>query len=125
MESENGNSEVKKLNQVIVDMAVEAWRFGKVFERMLTRVNAGDQGRYQSQFQWFIKKMEESLGDIGLSIANIEGQSFDPGMAATALNIDQFDTADSLVIDQMIEPIIMGRDGLIKPGTVTLKKVVE
>jgi hypothetical protein len=44
-------------------------------------------------------------------------------MAATPLNIEEFDANDALMVDQMIEPIIMGKEGLIKTGTVTLRKV--
>lgn len=44
-------------------------------------------------------------------------------MAASALNIEDFAADDQLVVEQMLEPIIMGADGVRKPGTVTLKKV--
>ena len=66
---------------------------------------------------------EESLTQAELRIVNVEGHPFDPGIAATPLNIDDFDAKDPLVIDQMLEPIIMGKDGLVKTGTVTLRKV--
>jgi hypothetical protein len=42
-------------------------------------------------------------------------------MAATPLNIEEFDAKDALMVDQMLEPIIMGKDGLVKTGTVTLR----
>jgi len=106
----------------VVDMAVESWRVGKVFERILIKLDAGDQARYRSQFRWFIKKVEESLLKTGLHVVNVEGQPFDPGMAATALNLEEFDANAALVVDQMLEPIIMGQGGLVKMGTVTLRK---
>lgn len=56
---------------------------------------------------------------------NIEGQIFDSGMAASALNIGDFGPDDVLVVDHMIEPIIMGTNGLRKQGTVMLKKVQQ
>ncbi len=58
-----------------------------------------------------------------MRIVNIEGHPFDPGMAATPLNIEEFGSEDALVVDQMIEPIIMGPDGVARTGTVTLRKV--
>ena len=39
------------------------------------------------------------------------------------MNIEEFDANDALIVDQMIEPIIMGKEGLVKTGTVTLVKV--
>jgi hypothetical protein len=111
------------LTQVVIGMAVESWRFGKTYDRLLTKLDAGEQNRYKSQFRWFIKKVEEALEQADLRIVNVEGHPFDPGMAATPLNIEEFDANDALMVDQMIEPIIMGKEGLIKTGTVTLRKV--
>jgi len=111
------------LTQVVVNMAVESWRISRVFDRVLMKLDAGEQTRYRSQFRWFIKKVEEALGQAGLRLVNVEGHPFDPGMAANPLNSDEFDSSDTLVVDQMIEPIIMGKEGLVKTGTVTLRKV--
>jgi hypothetical protein len=111
------------LTQSVINMAVESWRFGRVFDRLLTKLDAGEQNRYKSQFRWFLKKVEEALDQANLRIVNIEGHPFDPGMAATPLNIEEFSTEDTLMVDQMLEPIIMGKEGLIRTGTVTLRKV--
>jgi hypothetical protein len=54
---------------------------------------------------------------------NIEGLPFDPGMAATAINISDFLSEDRLIVDQMLEPIIMSETGIVKMGTVLLRKV--
>ena len=111
------------LTQSVVNMAVESWRFGRVFDRALAKLDAGLQSRYESQFRWFLKKIEESLAEAGLNLVNVEGQPFDPGMAATPLNIEEFDVKDTLIVDLMLEPIIMGKEGLVKTGTVILRKV--
>ena len=42
-----------------------------------------------------------------MAIVNLEGHEFDVGMAAKSLNIDEFESEDTLVVDQMIEPIII------------------
>lgn len=107
----------------LVTIAMEAWRFCKVFERVLMKLDAGEQNRYKSQLRWFIKKTEEAMADAELRIVNVEGQPFDPGMAATPLNIGDFSAEDSLIVDQMLEPIIMGKDGILKTGIITLRKV--
>ena len=123
MEIDNTNGRIEMLTQVVIGMAVESWRFGKTYDRLLTKLDAGEQNRYKSQFRWFIKKVEEALEQADLRIVNVEGHPFDPGMAATPLNIEEFDANDALMVDQMIEPIIMGKEGLIKTGTVTLRQV--
>ena len=113
------------MRDAVISMAVESWRFGRVFDRLLTKLDAGDQSRYKSQFRWFIKKVEEALEKADLRIVNVEGHPFDPGMAATPLNIEEFDAKDIVIVDQMLEPIIMGKEGLVKTGTVTLRKVEQ
>lgn len=111
------------IKQSVINMAVESWRFGRVFDRLLLKLDAGEQNRYKSQFRWFIKKVEEALEQADMRIVNVEGHPFDPGIAATPLNIEEFDAKDALMVDQMLEPIIMGKEGLVKTGTVTLRKV--
>lgn len=118
------NSEVQdNMQKVLISIATESWRFSRVFERLLTKLDAGEQNRYDGQLRWFIKKVHEALEQAGLRIENVEGNHFDPGMAATPLNIDEFSATDTLVVDQMLEPIIMGQEGLVKTGTIMLRKV--
>ena len=123
MSEEAERSDVKVLTKSLLDVAVESWRFGRLFDRLLLKLDAGEQGRYRGQFRWFQRKLEDSLTDAGMRIVNVEGHAFDPGIAATPLNIEAFSSEDALVVDQMLEPIIMGRDGLVRTGTVTLRKV--
>jgi len=104
-------------------MTVESWRFARVFARVVEKLDAGEASRYVNQLRYFRKKVEENLDAAGLKIVNVEGQPFDPGMAATALNIGDFGPDDALLVDQMVEPIIMGAEGLKKQGTVMLRRV--
>ena len=43
-------------------------------------------------------------------------------MAVTPLNIADFGPDDMLVVEQMMEPILMGPEGIVKSGTVLLKQ---
>ena len=123
MSKENETPSLQVLTKSLIDIAVESWRFGRLFDRLLLRLDAGEQGRYRGQFRWFQRKLEESLADIGMRMVSIDGHRFDPGMAVTPLNVDEFGSEDLLVVDQMLEPIIMGPDGVVRTGTVTLRKL--
>jgi hypothetical protein len=106
-------------------MAVEAWRFGRVFMRLLARAGAGEHGRFESQLRWFLKKTEEAMDRAGLAIVNLEGHQYEHGMPVTPVNIDDFAPEDELYVEQMLEPVIIdkGRGGdLWRSGTVTLRK---
>ena len=109
--------------QALMDLAVEGWRFSRLFLKALSKMDAGVSGRYVNQLRYFQKRIEESLERSGLRLVNVEGQIFDPGVAAAALNIGDYEAGDKLVIDQMVEPIVMGEDGLKRQGTVTVSKV--
>jgi hypothetical protein len=112
-----------QLERSLIEIAVESWRFSRLFSRVVNKLDAGEAGRYVNQLRYFQKKVEESLDASGLRLVNVEGQPFDPGMAASALNIGDFGPDDQLLVDQMVEPIIMGPEGLRKQGTVMLRKV--
>ena len=112
-----------QMQRSLIDMAVESWRFSRLFSRVVNKLDAGEAGRYVNQLRYFQKKVEESLDASGLKLVNVEGQPFDPGMAASPLNIGDFGPDDQLLVDQMVEPIIMGPEGLRKQGTVMLRKV--
>ncbi len=113
----------EQMERSLIDVAVESWRFSRLFARVVNKLDAGEGVRYVNQLRYFQKKVEESLDASGLKLVNVEGQPFDPGMAASALNIGDFGPDDKLLVDQMVEPIIMGSEGLKKQGTVMLRKV--
>jgi hypothetical protein len=91
---------------------------------VVAKLDVGDSGRYTNQLRYFQKKVEVSLETVGLKLVNVEGHPYDTGMAASALNLGDFDPEDTLLVDQMLEPIIMGPTGLRQQGTVMLRKVV-
>ena len=122
MPATNHEPDSEIVTKSLLDLATESWRFGRVFERVLARLDAGEKGRYQGQFQWFRRRVEDSLRDAGMQMVNVEGQPFEPGVAATPLNIADFQENEALVIDQMLEPIIMGPEGVVRTGTVTLRR---
>ncbi len=117
------NQDKEQLERSLIDVAIESWRFSRLFSRVVNKLDAGEGARYVSQLRYFQKKVEESLDASGLKLVNVEGQPFDPGMAASAINIGDFGPDDHLLVDQMVEPIIMGPNGLKKQGTVMLRKV--
>jgi hypothetical protein len=117
------NDNFADYEQSLIDMAVEGWRFSRLFSRVIFKLDAGEANRYVNQLRYFQKRIEENLERQNMRLVNVEGQIFDPGMAATALNIADFDSEDKLIVSQMIEPIIMGSEGLKRQGTVMVGKV--
>ena len=116
------SGETEKIKASLIEIAIESWRFSRLFSRMMTKLDAGEESRYANQLRYFEKKVFQSLEDNGLTMLDVAGESYGPGIAASALNISDFDPDDHLIVDQMVEPIIMGTDGVCKTGTVMLRK---
>lgn len=119
---DHSNNQLDTVNTILIDVAVESWRFARLFGRMLTKLDAGENARYANQYRYFLKRLEESIEGAGMHLVNVEGQLYDPGMAIKTLNIEDFKPEDRLLVDQMIEPIIMGKEGVIRSGSVMLRK---
>jgi hypothetical protein len=107
----------------LTGVCVEGWRFARIYNRVIAKLDAGDASRYVSQARYFLKKIDDALEAAGMRIVNLEGQLYDPGLPVSALNLGDFAPDDSLIIEQMVEPIVMGSGGLVRGGTVIVSKV--
>lgn len=106
--------------RALIDISIEGWRFARVLERLLTKLDAEEAPRYANQARYFVKKIEGALDAMGMRLVSLEGQSYDPGMAVSALNIADFGPDENLIVQHMVEPVIMGPEGLVRGGTVML-----
>lgn len=113
-------TELQKLKENLIAIALEQYRFQRVFAKAISKLELEEQAKYTSQFAWFSKKVTKALDDAGLRIVDVDGQLYDPGMAVTPLNIEDFEADDILFVAQTMEPIIMQDNAVIKTGTVIL-----
>jgi len=51
----------EQMEQSLIEMAVESWRFARLFSRVVNKLDAGESSRYVNQLRYFQKKLEESL----------------------------------------------------------------
>ena len=116
---ESGASE-----EALLNLAKEGWRLARTFARVLSRIDVQEQKRLAGQLNYFLKQLDDNLAAVGFRLVNLEGLPFDPGIAATPLNVADFLPEDKLVVDQMLEPLVMTIDGRIaRLGTVMLRKL--
>ena len=85
METDNTNGRIEMLTQVVIGMAVESWRFGRTYDRLLTKLDAGGKKRYKRQFRLVIKKGEKNLEQAGPRVVYVEGEPFYPWLGAAPL----------------------------------------
>ena len=106
----------------LIGMIIETWRFVKSYQSMAIKLPAIDQTKHQNKLRYFLRQLNNQLAKSNISIVGCEGQIYQEGMAVSAINLDEFSHEDTLIVDQVIEPIIMGSNGLLHTGIVTLKK---
>lgn len=112
-----------KLRKSLTNIAVEAWRLERLLRRLLLALDAKEQSRYTSKLRWFVKSTYTSLSESGLSLIDYEGHTYDSGIPVTPINLDDFSEGDELYISQMIEPVIVDKNGcVVHTGTVSLQK---
>jgi len=119
-EDESGNASAAG---ALIDLAVDSWKFARLFTRVISKLDAGEQARYANQMRFFQKRIDSAVEVAGARIVTIEGQPFEPGMAASPLNLEDFQDGDTLFVDQMLEPIVMGNEGVLRTGTMMLRKL--
>jgi len=112
----------KKAIDTLLELALESWKFQKLFARALSKLDATEAMRFTNQHRYFVKRLGDCLQDAGLRLVNIEGHPYETGTAVTALNLSYFEPNDALLVSEMIEPIVMDASGLVRPGTVMLKR---
>jgi hypothetical protein len=121
--SETDNHQGPDFESILIDFALDSWRFARTFDRVVMNLDAGQTNRFASQCNYFIKRLKEGLEKANLRLVDASGQEFEPGMAITPLNLEDFAADDRLLIDHMVEPIIMGPQGLLRAGTAILRRV--
>lgn len=115
--------ENKILKENLILIASEAFRFQRVFEKAVSKLDIEERTKYLSQYSWFAKRVSKALENSHLRMINLEGQLYDPGMAITPLNLDDFEVDDTLIVAQMLEPVIMQDDTIVKIGTALLGRI--
>ena len=111
--------------QALSTIATESWRLQKTLDRILGKLEEKDRTRFSRQTRWYFQTVQQILRDAQLRIINLEGQVFNPGMAASPLNLEDFDKEDELVVEQMLEPVIMKGNHILKTGSILLKKNIN
>lgn len=105
--------------KALVEIAAEAWRLDRVVEKASLRMDPLDAERFIGQYRWFRKRVDAALAEAQMRLVDLTGQDYSVGMAATPLNMDEFDD-EPLVVAQMVEPIVMRGNDVMRAGKLML-----
>src|SRR4051812_35221821 len=96
------NQVADRAEGALLELALESWRFQRLFGRALTKMDTMEATRFTNQHRYFLGKVESCLEAVGIRLVNLEGHPYDTGTAATPLNIDEFGPEDTLVVSETI-----------------------
>ena len=82
----------EQMEQSLIDIAVESWRFSRLFGKVVSKLDAGESGRYANSSQMtclglMAKKImvsQSTSGDVpesGLDVLNQDGDSVEVALA--------------------------------------------
>lgn len=107
--------------EALIEIVIGEYRFSNSLQKVVSEIeDIHQKKRIQSQYGWLEKTISKAVGIANISIVDLTGEDYDPGMAVTPLNIEDFSLDDALFVDKTIEPIILVNGELKKTGTVIL-----
>lgn len=116
-----------ELEQLLIESVVEGWRFSATCARVLDHLPPAEANRFRSRESFFKGRLEQTLQDAGFSFSSLpENSAYDEGFPVTPINLEDFAEGDVLVIDRILEPIVVSREGAVRRmGVAMLRKVEE
>jgi hypothetical protein len=106
----------------LVSIAVEGWRFARVYARAVSKLEGHEQSRYFGQHRYFLDLLDNQLAKVGLRLVAFDGHPYDAGLPLSILNLDEFSPETALVIEQTVEPVVIGPAGVVRMGSAMVKR---
>jgi hypothetical protein len=122
---QNQLDEISKYENIIIKIVTENWRLMQLFLKIISKLGNSEAMKYYNQVRYLKKVIDDNLQEINLRIVDLVGEFYDAGIAAIPVNLEDFNSNETLIIEQMIEPLIMSKNGVKKQGLISLAKVID
>ena len=105
----------------MADFLVDDYKFCRSFMSAVNKLYPEERKKYESAYMFHTNKTKELAQKMKLQMKIFDGADYNEGLPITALNTDEFDSAENLVIEQTIEPTVITSNGdIVHQGTVIL-----
>ena len=91
------------------EIVKDATRFGYFVREEFGSLEAGDGhplGKVAGRLKFFLEAIPRNLGNAGVSNPDLVGIDYAPGLNVEAINLEEFGDNDSLVIVDVVEPLL-------------------
>ena len=103
-------------------LALDFWKLLRTSERIMGGLQEDKRPRLAAQLRFSSSRFASHLEALGLSMPTFEGQLFGAELPAVAVNADDFDTAENLIIESAVEPALIWNGKVIQNARVMLKE---
>lgn len=102
---------------VAITLMLETWRLWQAIGKLEAQFNT-------IAIRYPIKKMKDALESSGCKFIDLTGQSYDTGMAVDIITTEEDSLIKSgdIIIKEMVSPIILWNNMLLRHGQVVLAK---
>lgn len=111
-----GAESSEKTEQFICGLLTEVWRMQKSYESVLEKTEEKVRKRYENQSRFFVKRIMTLCQENGFKLVNYEGSAYDPGFPIDVVNMSEFSDTEKIMVAQMLEPVIMKDNRVLKSG---------
>lgn len=107
----------------VAELAVDFWKLLRVSERTMAGLPEEKRTRVAAQLRFSASRLDAHLEALGVSLPSFEGQVFGPELPAVAVNAEDFDgSEDILVVESALEPAVILNGKVIQNARVMLKE---
>lgn len=102
----------------LADLLVDYWKLARGSSKAARLLQQPESKRLLSQTKYAVRQLNGFADRFGFRIVEFDGLNFEPGMAASADNEDDFDNEAALIVAMTIEPAIIRDMRVVRPGRV-------
>lgn len=115
--------EAERMQLAIAEIAAESWRYRLALKKALKKMDVMDAERFSRQYDYFADRVNQAIATADLRVLDLSGQPYSVGLPVQAINIEEFDEDEALVITQTIEPVIMMAGRVQRIGMVMVDRI--
>ncbi len=106
-------------------LALDFWKLLRTAERIMAGLPEDKRIRVAAQLRFSSSRFDSHLESLGLSMPTFEGHQFGADLPAIAVNADDFESGENLIIDSAVEPALIWNGKVIQNARVMLREGQE
>lgn len=109
----------------IAGLCVEFWKLVRASSKTVPLLAETEARRFEAQVRFSERQLAALMVTLGMRIVEFDGELYEPGLAATADNADEFDEGTDLAVSRTLEPAVVRDMRVLKRGRVLVSMRTE